>query len=598
MKEKEPTTKMDMREIYPRLLRYTFRYWKAFVLAILGMVLYAGVNTSMAYVLKPLLDGSLMERDPFLIKWMPLVLVLLFLCRGLANFLSGYGMAYVNTKVVQVVRSEIFAKYLLLPTAFFDKHSSGQITAKLIYHTGQITGSATSALTVTVKDGLTVVGLVGLMFWMNWSLAVIVFAVGPLIGLVIVLVSRRFRKYSKRLQNLAADLLEVSEEVLTGRRVVKIFGAEDHEINAFERVNQRTARMGMRMATTSAASTPIIQIIAATAVGTVVYFAVRDTGGGLMTPGEFAAFFGAMVGAMSPLKRLTGVIATVQRGMAAAGSIFEFLDEPQEDQGGTRALGRSQGEISFQQIRFGYGDTPVIRDISLHIPAGQTVAFVGRSGAGKSTLLSLLPRFYDPAAGRIEIDGHDIRSYPISALRAQISLVDQNVVLFNDSVARNIAYGAPEPVDRGAIEAAARKAYAWDFIESLPEGLDTEIGQNGIMLSGGQRQRIAIARALFKNAPILLLDEATSALDTESERAIQKGLENLMRDRTTLVIAHRLSTIQHADMIAVMHDGRVVEQGTHDELVAQGGHYRALRDLQFAEPADKADDNAEKGAGA
>ena len=589
MKKKPVSTEMDIREIYPRLLRYTFRYWQMFLLAVLGMGLYAAASTGLVYVLKPLLDGSLVERDPVVIKWIPLVLMGIFIVRGIANFLSSYGMAWVSSRVVKNVRSDIFAQYLLLPTSFFDRNASSQITAKLIYHTAQITGSATSALTVTIKDGLTVIGLIVLMFYFNWSLALMIFAVGPVIALIVTLVSRRFRKYSRQIQGLMGDLTQISEEVLSGRRVVKIFGGEDHELDQFERINERNRRLTMRMSTTSAASTPVIQIIAAIGVGSVVFVAVRDTGGGVMSPGEFAAFFGAMVGVLSPLKRLTGVVATIQKGMAAAGNIFEFLDEPGEHQGGSTDIGRARGEIAFEQVEFNYpaSQTPVLQGVDLNVRSGQTVAFVGRSGAGKSTLLALLPRFYDPVAGRITLDGHDLRDYRLSELRRQISLVDQNVVLFNDSVAGNIAYGGASGADRAAIEDAARRAHAWDFIAELPQGLDTTVGQNGVMLSGGQRQRIAIARALLKNAPILILDEATSALDTESEKAIQRGLENLMRDRTTMVIAHRLSTIQHADHIVVMEAGRVVEQGSHGELMQAGGIYKNLHDMQFAEVASQ-----------
>ncbi|MES1944330.1 lipid A export permease/ATP-binding protein MsbA [Salinisphaera sp. PC39] len=586
MTQNRSVTDMPIGEIYPRLLRYTARYWRWLAVAGLGMAAYAGADTGLVYILKPLLDGSVVERDPWMIRWIPVFMLGLFLLRGCAGFLSQYGMAWVANRVVHDVRADVFGQYLRLPTAYFDANSSGKITAKLTYYTSQISGAATSAITIVVQDGFRVIGFVGLMFYINWSLALLTLVVGPPIAGIMNLVSKRFRRYSSRIQQSMGDLTHISEEVLTGHRVVKVFGGEEYEQSNFDAANERNRRMSMRMATTRAASVPVIQLIAAIAVAGVVWLAVRDTGGGIMSPGDLAAFFGAMLGLMGPIKRLTQVNATIQSGVAAAGAIFELLDEPGEDTGGRRPLTRAEGRIEVRDLWFRYPRTErdVLRDVNISVSPGQTVAFVGRSGSGKSTLLSLLPRFYDPTRGAILIDGHDVREYPLRNLRDQISLVDQNVVLFNDTVARNIAYGSLRPADRAEVEAAAYRAYAADFIERLPQGYDTLVGQNGIMLSGGQRQRLAIARALLKNAPILILDEATSALDTESEKAIQKGLENLMRDRTTLVIAHRLSTIQDADNIVVMHDGEVVEQGRHRELMDAGGHYRALHDMQFARP--------------
>jgi subfamily B ATP-binding cassette protein MsbA len=530
------------------------------------------------------LDGSIVERDPWMIRWVPVFILCLFAVRGVAGFFSQYGMAWVANRVIHNVRGDIFGQYLRLPSAYFDANSSGKTTAKLTYYTTQISGAASSAITILVQDGFRVLGFIGLMFYINWSLALLALTVGPAIMGIINLVSRRFRRYSGRIQRSMGDITHISEEVLTGNRVVKVFGGEEYEQANFDAVNEHNRRMSMRMATTRAASVPVIQLIAAVAVAGVVWLAVRDTGGGIMSPGDLAVFFGAMMGLMGPIKRLTQINATIQSGIAAAGAIFELLDEPREDPGGDLPIERAAGQIEARRLWFRYPGTErdVLRDIKLTVAPGRTVAFVGRSGSGKSTLLSLLPRFYDPTRGAIFLDGHDLREYRLRDLRDQISLVDQNVVLFNDTVARNIAYGGLRPAGREAIEDAARRAYAADFIESLPQGYDTLVGQNGLMLSGGQRQRLAIARALLKNAPILIMDEATSALDTESEKAIQKGLENLMRDRTTLVIAHRLSTVQDADDIIVMHDGEIVERGRHDELMAAAGHYRALHDMQFA----------------
>lgn len=585
MARKKIETDMPIGEIYPRLLRYTWAHKRWLGVAAIGMAGYAAADTALIYILKPLLDGSIVDRDPWMIRWIPAFMLVLFLLRGVFGFCSSYGMSWVANRVIYNVRTDIFSQFLRLPASFFDANSTGKTTAKLTYYTGQISGAATSAITIMIQDSLRIVGFTFLMFWINWSLALITLLVGPIIAVIISHVSKRFRRYSVSIQQSMSDITHISEEVLTGQRVVKVFGGEDHERHGFDRINERNRRMSMRKATTTAASVPVIQLIAAFAVAFVVSVAVRDTGGGVMSPGDLAAFFGSMMAMMGPIKRLTSVNATIQAGMAAAGAIFELMDEPTEIDRGTHTIDRAEGHIKVEGLCFRYAgtDVDVLRDINFEVTPGQTVAFVGRSGSGKSTLLSLLPRFYDYQNGHIVLDGRDLPEYRLADLRRQISLVDQNVVLFNDTVAGNIAYGVLGGADRADVEDAARRAYASEFIESLPRGYDTLVGQNGIMLSGGQRQRIAIARALLKNAPILILDEATSALDTESERAIQKGLDNLMKDRTTLVIAHRLSTIQDADRIVVLHDGELVEQGTHAELMSREGHYRSLHDIQFAQ---------------
>ncbi|MDN5863213.1 MAG: ATP-binding cassette domain-containing protein, partial [Salinisphaera sp.] len=494
MRVKEIETSYRTRDIYPRLLRYTLRYWPWMALALVCMAVYAGLDTALLYILKPLLDGSIVERDPFMIRWIPVILFGLFLIRGVVGFGSRYGLARVARHVIFDVRRDIFAQFLRLPVAYFQRTASGKLTAKLTYYTSQIEGAGIYALTIVVQDSLRLVGFIGLMFYLNWLLALLTLTAGPLIAWVVRGVTLRFRRYSGRIQTSMGDITQISEEMLTGHRVVKIFGGEDYERKRFAKVNEHNRRMSMRMAATQAASVPVIQVISAFAVAGVVWVAVHQATAGGMTAGGLAAFFGAMLALMGPIKRLTNVNAAIQKGLAAMGSIFELLDESGEDAGGDQTLERAAGSITIDKLWFRYPDTSrdVLRGIDLDVKAGETIALVGRSGSGKSTLLSLLPRFYDPSQGRIRLDGADLRAYRLADLRAQVSLVDQNVVLFNDTVARNIAYGSLVRHGRGEIMAAARRAYAAGFIEALQRGYDTLIGQNGIKLSGGPRQRLAI----------------------------------------------------------------------------------------------------------
>ena len=569
--------------VYRRLLRYSLAHWPMFLGAVAGMVLFALSETAFAWLMKPLLDGSFVERDPGIIRWMPPLVLGLFLLRGAAAFLSDYYMADVGQRVIKTIRTELFDHFLRLPTAFYDRNASGQLLSSLTFNVDQVANAATQAVTVMIRDSLKVVGFMALMFYLNARLAIFALLITPVIALLIRWIRKRFRRISTRIQHSMGELTTASEEMIKGQRLAKVFGAQDYEARRFEQVNERNRQLLMKRALTQAASNPVVQLVAAVPMAGIVYVATNASISGAMTPGAFAAFLGGMVGLLNPLKQLTTVNATLQRGIAAAGSIFALLEVAGEADTGRHAAGRVRGEIAFEGVRLSYDPAKgeVLKGIDLAVAPGQTVALVGRSGSGKTSLVNLLPRFYEAQAGRILIDGVDLRDYRLRDLRRQIAVVGQEVILFNDSVAANIAYGEDPRVVMPRIEAAARAAHAWEFIEKLPQGLWTPVGQHGVLLSGGQRQRLAIARALFKDAPILILDEATSALDTESERHIQAAFEVLMRGRTTLVIAHRLSTITRADCIVVMQDGRIVEQGTHVRLLAENGPYAELYRLQF-----------------
>jgi len=577
----------DSVRIFRRLLGYVFPLWRAFAVAIVGMVFVAGTETGFAALMKPLLDGSFVQRNPEVIRLVPVALIGLFLVRGVASFLANYWMAWVARQVIKTLRGEMFHHLLRLPVVFFDTTASGTLLAKLTYDVEQVAQATTNVITMLVRDTLTVIGLLAWMFYINWKLALILLVGTPLIAHIITYISRRFRRYSTRIQDSVGEVTQIAEESIEGQRVVKTFGGQGYEWGRFDAANEHNRVLNMKMEMTSAASVPVIQFIAAMAAAAVIYFATRPAMLHSLTVGTFVSFVAAMMMLLAPMKRLAKVNATLQRGLAAAESIFRFIDLPGEPDSGTHRAERCRGEVRFEQVGFAYDEEKgnVLHDIELSVEPGQTVAFVGRSGSGKSTLVSLLPRFYDIQKGRITLDGTELHDYALENLRDQFALVSQHIVLFNDTVANNIAYGRLEGADRAAVERAAEAAHAMEFIRDLPQGLDTLVGENGVLLSGGQRQRLAIARALLKDAPILILDEATSALDTHSERYIQAALEALMQNRTTFVIAHRLSTIEGADQIVVMDRGRIVERGRHEELLARNGHYAALYRMQFDEPA-------------
>lgn len=581
------TGSLQARQIYRRLLGYAQPYWAVFTIAILGMLVFAATEPAFAAMMKPLLDGSFVERDIEIVRTMPFLLVGLFLVRGAAGFIDTYCLKWVGRRVVADLRQRMFEQLLRAPTRYYDNTGSGQILAKLTYNVENVANAATDALTTLVRDGFTVLGLLAYMLYLDAALATIFLLIGPPMAMSIKYATRRFRRFSRSILDRIGELTHAAQQVIEGHRVVKAFGGQAQEAERFARVNEKTRSLQMKMIATEAVSVPLVQLISALAIALVVYLSTMQGLREDMSVGTFMSFVVAMGLLLPPIKRLTAINSHLQRGIIAAASLFELLDGEPERDTGTRTLPRARGRIEYRGVshEFSKEKGRVLRDIDLAIAPGETVALVGRSGSGKTTLASLLPRFYDPTAGQILVDGIEIRELTLASLRAQVSVVSQDVVLFNDTVARNIAYGREGGASPAELERVAEAAHALEFIRALPEGLATRIGDRGVLLSGGQRQRLAIARAMLKDAPILILDEATSALDTESERHIQAALDSLMRDRTTLIIAHRLSTIERADRIVALLDGRILEQGTHQELLARGGYYARLYRMQFLDGA-------------
>jgi subfamily B ATP-binding cassette protein MsbA len=571
-------------QLYLRLLGHVKPYWVPFALSIVGMVVTAVTEPVFPALLKPLLDGSFVHKEGGLLGWLPAIIIGLFLVRGVASYASDYAIGWVANKVVMDLRNAMFAKLVRLPTYYYDNHTSGSLISKFTFDVLQLTGAATSVVSVLFRDSLTIATLLGYLFYLNWQLTLVALLVAPPAVAITRVFSIRLRAMSRAEQAAMGDLNHALEESIGCHRVVKVFGGQEYEAKRFDSGANKVRRFGMKVTSAAAANVPLVQIVVSIALALIIYLAVRQATAGQATVGEFVSFLTALVLIFQPLKRLTGVNQSLQRGLSASENVFRLIDEQSESDSGTRDLTRAKGDIEFKQVGFTYPGTghPALDRVSFSIRSGETVALVGASGAGKSTLANLLPRFYSPDTGQILLDGVDIATLKLASLRANIALVSQDIILFNDTVAANIAYGRLAGTSEADIIRAAEAAHAMQFIREMPGGLATAIGEDGVRLSGGQRQRLAIARAFLKNSPVLILDEATSALDSESERYVQEALETLMKGRTTLVIAHRLSTIERADRIVVLDSGRVTEIGRHADLLAASGIYANLHRLQYS----------------
>lgn len=568
-----------------RFFSYLKAYKLAFIAAFIGMVGYSALDTFVISQVQPVIDRSLNNQDYSYLRMAAYLVVPVFVLRGIFNFMGSYALSWIGAQVVMTMRQQLFSKYIHLPVSFHDQHAKGNLISKVIYDTDQVARAAGKSLAILVREGALVIGILAWMFYLSWQLSLVFLFVGPIVAVIVTFVTKRFRKVSRNIQQSMGNLTSAVEQVVKGHKVVLMFGGQKKEQDRFAKKNNANRQQNMKLAVTQTLSVSSIQVIASVALAVVLYIASSPGMLAELTAGTFVTIVFYMVMLLKPLKQLTTVNSEFQKGMAACQSIFAVLDEQTETDTGSRDGNDIKGDIRFNDVTFTYPGKhkPAIDNMSLSVPAGTSIALVGRSGSGKSTMSSLLTRFYLPQQGAITLDDTDINEFKLTELRKNIALVSQQVTLFNDTIANNIAYGVEGPVSREAVEKAARLAHVMEFAELLDDGLDTMIGEDGSALSGGQRQRVAIARALLLDAPVLILDEATSALDTESERMIQDALTTLQQDRTSIIIAHRLSTIENADQILVIDQGRIIEQGKHQALLDKGGAYAQLHALQFGE---------------
>ncbi|ELB2058728.1 lipid A ABC transporter ATP-binding protein/permease MsbA [Vibrio parahaemolyticus] len=572
-------------QTFKRLWQFIRLYKSGLIVAVIALVINAISDTYMISLLKPLLDEGFGNADSDFLRTLPLIIFVMMFIRGTSGFVSTYCLSWVSGNVVMLVRRMVFNHFMHMPVSYFDKEKTGNLLSRITYDSEQVSAATSQALVSIVREGASIIGLLVLMFYNSWQLSLVLFAVAPVVAWGIGVVSKRFRKISKNMQTMMGNVTASAEQMLKGHKVVLSYGGQDIERQRFDKVSNQMRQQSMKLVTAQAAANPIIQMIASFAIVAVLYLASIDSIKEQLTPGTFTVVFSAMFGLMRPLKALTNVTSQFQRGMAASQTLFALIDLEPEKNEGKYTVERAKGDVSVKDVSFTYvgSEKPALEHVSFDIPRGKTVALVGRSGSGKSTIANLFNRFYDVDSGSITLDGRDIRDYELKNLREQFALVSQNVHLFNDTIANNIAYATEDKYQRSDIEHAAKLAHVMEFINKMENGLDTMIGENGASLSGGQRQRVAIARALLRDAPVLILDEATSALDTESERAIQAALDELQKDKTVLVIAHRLSTIEKADEILVVDDGVIIERGNHADLIAKNGAYAQLHRIQFGE---------------
>ena len=571
--------------VYRRLWRYVVPHKLIGLIAIVGMTATALIEGSLVYLLEPLMDDALVAQNLETAKWMPLAFIAIFIARGIAGFSTEASLGWIGRNVISALRRDVFGKFLTLPTRFFDRQNTGPLLSRMTYNVEMVAESVTSVVTIAVRDVLTVFAAFGVMLLQSPTLTIFIAILFPVVAVIVRILGVAFRRYSSRIQDTVGEVTQVTEEVVRGNWVVKAFGGYDYERRRLNEVDGKNKKQNLKLIRARSLGVAVTQVIFGFGIALVIYVASQESIDGNLTPGQFISFFGAMMLMLQPVRRITNVNATLQRGVAAADSLFSIMDEPDEVDTGTVEKNPADGTVEFRNVCFSYGGDsgPVLKNISVKVDTGKTLAIVGHSGSGKSTLISLLPRFYDLDSGDILLDGTPIRDYTLTSLRDNISLVSQDVVLFNDTIENNLAYGQLRQHSRAKLLQAAEAAHVLDFANDLPKGLKTMVGDRGVLLSGGQRQRIAIGRALLKNAPVLILDEATSSLDTRSERRIQGALNELMKNRTTLVIAHRLSTVEKADCIIVLDAGRIIESGAHSELLAANGHYAALYRMQFSD---------------